>query len=171
MNSESTKNSTTGIAIVGFASIGVMTNILTLSSSDLLRYDGGALGLTNYKDGSTGESTTFLGLEDPALEAGRNAAVYAFVIGLVYLCMLTIHNFVSRIPYSDIILSIIGSVIQLCLLVVYVAKDNAICDVEGCSWGSGATWLLMSEIMMLSASIGSIYTTENPWMRNKIRRH
>jgi len=145
----------------------VIMNLMTISSSDLFRYDGGALGLTKYKDESTGERITFLTLEDPALEAGRNAAVYAFIVGLLYISMSTIHHFVARIPYCDILLSILGAVIQLCFLVVYVAKDNGICEVEGCSWGSGATWLFMSEILMLSASVGSLYASEHLWIRNK----
>ena len=121
-----------------------------------------------YTDANTGQTNDFLGLEDPALEAARIAGVSAFIIGLVYLCMLSIHYFVTRIQYSDILLGILGAVIQLCLLVVYIAKDNGICEIEGCSWGSGATWLLISEIMMLSASIGSIYTSENLFIRNKV---
>jgi hypothetical protein len=142
-------------------------NLLTISSVDLLRYDGGALGLSKYTGGSTGESTAFLTWEDPALEAGRKAAVSALIIGLLYLPMLTIHHFVARIPYCDILLSILGAAIQVCLLVVYVAKDNGICEVEGCSWGSGATWLLMSEILMLSATIGSLYTSENSEIKSR----
>jgi hypothetical protein len=142
--------------------------LLTLSSSDLLRYDGGALGLMKYKDGSTGESTIFFGLEDPALEAARNAAVSAFVVGILYLFVLAMHNCVSRIPGGDILLSILGAVIQLCLLAVYVAKDNGICEVEGCSWGRGATWLIMSQIIMISASIGSICTSDNSWIASKV---
>jgi hypothetical protein len=143
-------------------------NLMTISSSDLFRYDGGTLGLTKYKDESTGDRIAFLTLEDPALEAGRNAAVYAFIVGLIYLPVLTIHHFVARIPYCDVLLSILGAVIQMCLLVVYVAKDNGICEVEGCSWGSGATWLLISEILMLSASIGSLYASEHLWIENKV---
>ena len=148
-------------------------NLFTLSSCDLLRYDGGSLGLTKYEDGSmggAGEITSFLGLiEDPALEAGRKAATAAFVLGLIFLPMLTIHNFGAfSIPYNDILLSLIGAGIQLCLLVVYTAKDNGICEVEDCSWGSGATWLLMSEMMLLAASAGSLYTSETLWIKSQL---
>ena len=132
--------------------------LLTLSSVDLLRYDGGSLGLTKYKNESTGKRTEFFGLEDPALEAGRKAGVFAFVVGLVFLGVLTMNNFVARIPYSDFFVTIFGAAVQLCLLAIYVAKDNGICEMEGCSWGRGATWLLMAQIMMLSASIGALYT-------------
>ena len=137
----------------------VLMMLLTLSSSDLLRYDGGSLGLTKYKDESTGESIQFFGLDDPALQVGKQAGVFAFVMGLIFLCLLAVNNFVVQIPFSEVIVTVLGAVIQLCLLAVYVSKDNGICEVEGCSWGNGATWLLMSQIMMLSASIGSLYTS------------
>ena len=147
-------------------------NLLTISSIDLLRYDGGALGLTKYTNGNTGESAQFFESEDPSLEAGRKAGVFAFVMGLLFLCMLTIHNFFAPIPSSDILLTVLGAVIQLCLLVIYIAKDNGICEIEGCTWGNGATWLSMSQILMLSASTGSIYTSglSSVGGCNKVRR-
>ncbi len=133
--------------------------LLTLSSSDLLRYDGGSLGLTKYKDEGTGENVKFFGVDDPALQVGKEAGVFAFVVGLVFLCLLAVNDFIVQIPFSEVIVTVLGSVIQLCLLAIYVAKDNGICEIEGCSWGSGATWLLMSQIMTMSASIGSLYTS------------
>ena len=140
-------------------------SFFTLSSSDLIRYDGGSLGLANYKVG-TGESTEFLGLEDPALEAGRNAASFAAIVGLLYLLILAFHSFVGT-PYSDFLIIILGTVIQLSLLVVYVAKENGICELIECSWGSGVIWLYMSEIIIFSSSIGALLTSENPWVRKK----
>lgn len=146
-------------SIRNFTNLAVLMNLLTLSSSDLLRYNGGSIGLTKYKDGSTGQSIAFSDMDDQALEVARNAGVYAFISAFLFLCLLTVHKFVARVPCSDILLTLLGAVIQLCLLSVYIAKDNSICELELCSWGTGATWLLLSQILMLSASIGSLYTS------------
>ena len=142
-------------------------NFFTLSTCDLLRYEGSSLGLTKYKD-EGGDCTTFVDLEDHALGVATNAAKTALVLGLLFLPVIIIHNFIHKIPYNDIVLSMIGGVIQFCLLMVYTAKNNAICEVESCSWGHGGTWLVLSELMFLSASIGAIYTSNDTiWTKNQ----
>ena len=140
-----------------------------MSSSDLIRYGGGSLGLMNFENESTEGRTAFIEVDDPALELGRKAGVYAFLLDIIFLSMLAIHNYVSRFPYDDVLLTIFGAGIQMCLLVVYSAKDNGVCEVEGCSWGSGATWLFLTEIMMLSASIGTFYTSEKSGTMNQTK--
>mmetsp|Transcript_14654 Transcript_14654/g.34061 ORF Transcript_14654/g.34061 Transcript_14654/m.34061 type:complete len:182 (-) Transcript_14654:99-644(-) len=154
------------LPIIGLACIGVLMSFFTLSSSDLIRYDRGSFGLTKYRDERTGGSIAFLESEDPGLEAGRKAALFAAKLGLFYLLVLS-YNIFEGNAFSNFLLIVLGTVIQLSLAVVYIAKENGICELVECSWGSGVIWLYMSEIIMFVSSIGALFTSEDPWVGKK----
>jgi hypothetical protein len=134
-----------------------ITNLMVMHSCDLLRYDEGSLGLMSYVDEISGQCTRFAAIEDQSLRAARTAAIAAFGFGLAFMCLASIHAFLYEFSSKDIMLTMIGMCIQLCLVVVYVAKDNSLCDIEGCSWGSAMIWLVFSQITYLGALVGSFY--------------
>lgn len=130
---------------------------MVMHSCDLLRYDEGSLGLMNYLDETSGQCTRFSAIEDQSLRAARTAAITAFGFGLAFICLASIHAFLYKFHCKDTMLTMIGMCIQLFLVMVYVAKDNELCEVEGCSWGSATIWLVFSQITYLGALIGSFY--------------
>ena len=140
-----------------------------ISSCDLLRYDDGSVGLLKYADETTGECTSFVSLDDPALMVARSASMAAFILGSCFLPIVVIHNFVRQIPGKNAISIMFGTAIQLCLIVIYGAKENGICEVEGCEWGRGATWHFLSQVLHLVAFGGSLYDSESLWMHQPSR--
>jgi hypothetical protein len=117
----------------------------------------------NYADEKTGECTSFVTVDDRSLIAARNASVIAFVLGLGFLSLAATHNFLYKIPGKDIILTLAGLGVQFYLFLVYTAKNNGICEIEGCTWGRAATWLFLSQLVYLAASLGSLLTSETVW--------
>jgi len=145
---------------LGAVTLGAITNMAVMSSCDLLRYGAGSLGVMNYIDERTGECTPFLDLEDKSLKAARTASVVAFAMGLSLLGLAVVNKFFGAIQHNNLLISVGGVVVQLCLLMVYTAMSNGVCEVEGCSWGSAAAWLIISQLAYLTASVGMLYTDE-----------
>jgi hypothetical protein len=134
-----------------------ITNLMVMHSCDLLRYDEGSFGLINYVDERTGECTKFDNIEDQSLKTARTASIAALALGSLFICLASIHAFLYQFPWKDIMLSMTVMCVQLCLVVVYTARDNGLCEVEGCSWGSAIIWLVFSQIAYLGALVGSFY--------------
>jgi hypothetical protein len=146
----------------------VLSNCVLLSSCDLLRYGEGSLGLRSYADEETGECTAFTTLEDQSLKIAQSASYLALAAGVVFLALSTVHSFLKRIPAIDILLGVCAMFLELCLLEVYTAQDNGICEIEGCSWGTAAIWLATAQLAFIAASVGSFQSSKNdikkhPW--------
>jgi len=148
------------ISALGAATVAVMTNMIVMTSCDLLQYDEGSLGVMNYIDEKTGECSPFLALEDQSLKAAGTASLTAFAVGISLLALIVINNFFWPVPYNTTLISLCGVGVQLCLLMVYTAMNNSICELEGCSWGSATVWLIITQLVYLTASVGSLYTDE-----------
>jgi hypothetical protein len=139
--------------------LSALANLAVISSCDLLRYEGGSIGIFRYADEMTGECTNFVSLDDQPLMAARSASMAAFILGSCFTTLSLIHNFVWKVPEKDILSSLLGTAIQLCLIVVYGAKENGVCEVEGCYWGRGAIWHVLSQILYLASFGGTLYTS------------
>ncbi|KAL3919765.1 MAG: hypothetical protein SGILL_003590 [Bacillariaceae sp.] len=156
----SPSNSQARMGVLGVAALGVVTSSVVLTSCDLLRYDEGSLGLKNYADEQTGDCTAFVELEDQALRTAQSASFGAFALGVVFLAISAAHELWVPIPFKNAILSACAMMIELSLMIVYTAKENGICEMQSCTWGSAVTYLTVTQIAFAAASIGSAYTGE-----------
>lgn len=141
--------------------LAVLSNVILLSSCDLLRYEGGSLGLRTYAHEETGECTLFVTLEDQALKAAQSASYVALAAGMVFLAIAAFHTFIQSIPGKDPLLSTCVMLLELCLLDVYSAQNNGICEVEGCIWGNAIVWLAIAQLAFVAASVGSWYSNKS----------
>lgn len=146
----------------------MVTNIVVLRSCDLLRFGVSSLGLMSYADERRGSCATYTSLDDPALQLSQTVSSTALALGSAFLAVTCIHAMVHPVPGKDIVLSLLGASVQLAMLMVYSAKNNGICDVEGCDWGYGAVWNMVSQILYLAASAGSLYVSDKaPWNKQQ----
>ena len=150
----------------------VITNAVVISSCDLLRYDDeSTLGFLKYTDEETGRCTSFEILEDETLKFARTAAIAALCLGCTFLSLIAVNSVDVKVPGTYMFHTLVGTCLQFSLLMVYAAKNNGICEVEGCTWGSAATWLAISQLLYLFAIIGAIYTGVSLWSKQKTFSH
>jgi hypothetical protein len=134
----------------------VLSNCILLGSCDLLRYEEGSLGLRSYTDEETGECIAFVTLEDEALKTAQFASYIALVVGIVILFGGgTVYTFLQPIPALDMLFGICSMFLEVCLLGVYTAQNNGVCKIEGCSWGTGTIWLVITQLAFIAPSLRS----------------
>lgn len=161
-NTKSSPNhSQARLGVLGVAALGVLANSIVMSSCDLLRYDEGSLGLMRYADEETGACTAFVTLEDQSLKTAQSASLGAFALGVVYFALSSAYEFYIRFPLKNAVLTACAMIIEMCLMAVYSAKNNGICEMQGCTWGAATIYLAVAQIAFIAASIGSIYTSQN----------
>ncbi|KAG7348404.1 hypothetical protein IV203_017109 [Nitzschia inconspicua] len=153
-------STSTQLGVLGVAAVGVLSNCILLSSCDLLRYEEGSVGLRSYANEETGECTIFFKIEDASLKTAQSASFIALVVGIGFLAMTSIHNFVKPIPAKDVVLCACMMFLELCLLEVYTAQNNGICEVERCSWGTATIWLASTQLAFAAASLWSWYSSK-----------
>jgi hypothetical protein len=142
---------------------------MLLASCDLLRYDEGSLGLRTYNDEEIGECILFATLEDEALKTAQSASYIALAVGIAILSSAAVHTFLQPIPAHDILFGMCSMFLEVCLLVVYTARSNGVCEIEGCFWGTGTVWLVITQLAFVAPSVGSFFAskrvTDNgqPW--------
>ena len=160
-NLKKTSSSQARMGVIGVAALGVFANSIAVSSCDLLRYDEGSLGLMHYVDEQTGVCTAFVALEDESLKTAQSASLGAFALGVVFFAISTAQEFQISIPFQNALLTACAAVIELCLMTVYTAQNNSICEMQGCTWGSATVYLAVAQIAFIAAAAGSIYTRQD----------
>jgi hypothetical protein len=149
------------MGVLGVAAIGVFAASIAISSCDLLRYDEGSLGLMHYVDEQTGACTAFVTLEDQSLKSAQSASLAAFALGALFFAISAAHEFYMPFPLKNTVLSILATIIELCLMTVYTAQSNSICEMQGCKWGSATAYLVVAQLAFVVAMVGSIYTSQD----------
>lgn len=111
------------------------------------------------------ESTDWL------LNMARVCSMMAFILG----CILTTFAFFKQclcpLPCSQIIMDISGLMLQISLALVWPMIRSQVCETYGCSWGNGATALLLAQIFFFAASIFSRCMREPRYERRKERQN
>jgi hypothetical protein len=147
----------------------VISNCFLLCSCDLLRYDEGSLGLRTYFDEETGECITFVTLEDESLKMAQVASFIGLAVGIAMLICSGVHNFLQPIPAQDMLFGVCSMFLEVCLLGVYLAQNNGVCQIEGCSWGTGTLWLVITQLVFVAPTMGSWFASrpvagkDHPW--------
>jgi hypothetical protein len=134
----------------------VISNILVISSCELLEYDGGSIGLYYYGVASEEECFSYDGMEDDTMKTARMGSMLALGFGVAFFALNLIHHFFQRLPFEDVLFAVVGSCVQLCLSLVYLAWKNEVCETFGCGMGDGASWNGLAHFMYLVSLIISL---------------
>ena len=142
------------LLLTACAATGLVANWLSLSSCRLMEFEGGSLGLYKYAhDGFDHCSSFGFNMEDEGFQVARIASASAVGFGSCLLVWNVINLYLPRIQASqDIISMLLGGATQVCLSMVYVARQNEVCDMYECKWGRSILWNLLAHVMYLAAS-------------------
>jgi hypothetical protein len=135
----------------------VISNLFVISSCELLKYEGGSLGLFKYSVDDIDGCIDFTDdVEDEAVKTARLCAVAALGLGSFMLLTSVIHNFFVQVPFNDILVSLLGAATQLFLTLIYTLQKNDLCETFGCSWGNAMSWTGLAHVMYLSGLVGAL---------------
>lgn len=85
----------------------------------------------------------------------RVCSVMALVFGLLLVFFGFFKQCLCKLPCSQLIMDISGTGVQISLALVWPVWRSEPCKTFGCQWGEAATFLLISQICYLGASIFS----------------
>jgi hypothetical protein len=155
----------------------VVTNALLLTSCDLLDLSGGfnkgSLGLfqwNNPSDGKEDECFDFppdeeREIEDKALKCAQVCAILALCFGGVLFVFGFFKQCIIPLPCSQRIMDLTSACVQLFLALVYVVWASKACDFYSCSYGDGATYLIVTQFLWLGAGCFSRCMRDGRWER------
>jgi hypothetical protein len=139
-----------------------VTNALLLSSCELLELDGirnddGSLGLFQWQ--LPGQHTECVDVsdvkdgaeEDAAITCARVCAVMALLFGLILFVFGFFKQCLFPLPCSQKLMDLSATCVQIMLALVYVVWLTDACDNYYCSYGEGATYLILTQIFWLAA--------------------
>jgi hypothetical protein len=138
-----------------------VTNCLLLSSCELLELDGslndGSVGLFQWQ--LPGEQTECVkisdienrAVEDTALKCARVCAVMALAFGGILFVFGFFKQCLFDLPCSQKLMDLSATCVQIMLALVYVVWWTEACDYYYCSYGKGATYLILTQIFWMAA--------------------
>ena len=106
----------------------------------------------------------------------RNIYMYqCSMMALVFGCILTFFGFFNQclcpLPCGQRLIDISGVGVQLALALTWPMIRSSVCDeYGGCSWGGGATALLLAQLFFFAASVFSRCMREPRYERRKERK-
>jgi len=151
---------------------GIASNAAVVGSCDMLDLRNGSLG--PWRADINGSGCVVWDKSDEATDWILNMARVCSMMGLILGCIFTFFAFFKQclcpLPCGQLIMDISGIGVQISLALVWPMIRSNVCQTLGCSWGGGATALLLAQIFFFAASIFSRCMREPRYERRKERR-
>jgi hypothetical protein len=159
--------------------VAVITNALLVTDCELLTLTGalqtGSLGLFKVdppSDDNQGNCVTInqnefkaLGINDAAYKCARVTSVMAFCFGGLLFVLIFFKQCIIPLPCSQFLMDISSTMVQVSLALVYVIWMSNACDQYYCQYGSGSTYLILTQIFWLAAGCFTRCMREGRWER------
>lgn len=128
----------------------IICNAYLLGTCDMLQLGGGALGeigpwradIRGVTNGCVSWSKS--DVDDTFLKMGRATSMMAFCFAFIFLFVGLIKQCCCKLPCANMILNICSTCITLSLALVWPMIRSEPCKQYGCTWGGGATALLLA---------------------------
>lgn len=167
------------LAVLAGCLSAVITNFLLILDCELLTLTGalqtGSLGLFKVDPPSQdngGECINLdqdefkaLGINDAAYKCARVCSVMALCFGALLFVMILFKQCIVPLPCSQFIMDISSTMVQVSLALVYVIWMSNACDEYFCEYGSGSTYLILTQIFWLAAGCFTRCMREGRWER------
>lgn len=141
----------------------MVTNALLINACDLLdlssgNVNRGSLGLFNANipgDGSDEcveiSEIADSNIDDKALKCARVCSIMALGFGAILLVFGFFKQCICKLPCTQPLMDLSATCVQICLGLVYVIWLSDACDTFYCSYGNGATYLILTQIFWMAA--------------------
>jgi hypothetical protein len=137
----------------------VIFNLLAATNCEVLKFNGGTLGLFKYKMDGTEDCVDYeKDVDDVAIESARMGALSS----LLFSCLLVIIGVIKQFtnfPCSEFLIHSLGAAIQTCTCLMYMTWRNDLCTTFGCEWGAGASYIIVAHGLYLASSVAFACTT------------
>ena len=165
------------VVVLGCLAGGIASSSAVVGTCDMLNlgFNRGSIGpwradITGVTDGCVGWDKAESDLDDWILNMGRACSM----MGLIFGCILTFFGFFNQclrpLPMGNKLMDISGVMTQISLALTWPMIRSKVCDTYGCSWGGGATALLMSQLFYFAASVFTRCIREPRYERIKARK-
>ena len=153
---------------------GVVSNAYVCATCDMLRLGNGFGEIGPWRADISGLTNGCVSwnkaqTDDWIIKMGRATSMMALCFGVIFLVVGFIHQCCCKFPFAQCLLNISGTCITLSLALVWPMIRSDTCTQYGCTWGGGATALVLSMIFYFAASIFACFMREPRYVRNEQR--
>lgn len=164
--------------VFGAIAAAIVMNILLITTCEMLTTRIGTLGLfhysvkADYRDWQATDGCVNIDaeVEDTAFNCARVCSIMGLIFGCAIFFFGGFKQCICNLPCAGLILTISHLGVQIMLSLVWVVHLNKICEQTYCSWGEGATYLLVTQLLYLGAGIFSRCLPEPRYKREKAEK-
>jgi hypothetical protein len=152
----------------------VIFNLLAATNCEVLKFNGGSLGLFKYKVDGTEDCVDYeREVHDVAVEAARMGAVLSLLLSCSLVTIGVVKQY-TNFPCSEFLIHSLGAAIQICTSLMYLTWKNELCTTFGCEWGAGASYIIVAQGLYLASSVAFActisYRIKRPTLRSIDKR-
>lgn len=162
------------IIVLGCLAGGLACNIYVVTSCNMLELGGGIgnigpwrLEIRGQTDGCEGWDKADANWDDALVNMARACSMMALCFGGIFSFFFFFIQCLCPLPCGQKLMDIAGTGCNISLALIWFMIRSDICDELRCSWGSGATALLVNHVFYLGASIFTRCMREPRYKRRK----